>query len=156
MRIFSISFGLFFASLTLAIVGCTSRPPEIISAGGIVTLNGAPLPHAEVRFFPKTEGLDMNFSSVGLTDAEGKFVLKMVGTDKAGVCVCSHHVTVTEGPLPPEARSNSENAQTIAVQFMQSLKNRPIPETYSNLVTSPIHVEVTKDQSEYSIQLSRN
>jgi hypothetical protein len=136
--------------------GCSKKPPEVVSVSGIVTLNGAPLPHAEVRFFPQAEGLDMNLASVGLTDAEGRFVLKMVGTEKDGVCVCKHQVTVTEGPLPAEARSNSEEAQTVAVRFMQALKNRPIPEMYGNLVTSPIHIEVVRDQTDYKIELTRN
>jgi len=134
--------------------GCAKKPPETIEAGGQLLLNGVPLASAEVRFIPLHPGLDANYMSTGVTDQEGRFKLAML-SGKSGVCVCNHQVLVMEGPLPDEARGMSDNAQTIALRYLEGLKNRPIPDHYSDAVRSPIKIDVVKDQTDYKIELAR-
>jgi hypothetical protein len=145
---------LWVGCLLVLTVGCGQKPPETIEAGGQVLLNGIPLASAEVRFIPLHPGLDANYMSTGVTDQNGRFQLTML-SGQSGVCVCRHQVLVMEGPLPEEARGMSDNAQTIAIRYMESLKNRPIPGSYGDAVRSPLKLEVVSDQNDYKIELSR-
>lgn len=140
--------------LMVLTVGCSEKPPETIEAGGQVLLNGTPLASAEIRFVPMHPGLDANYMSTAVTDKDGRFQLTML-SGKPGVCVCRHQILVMEGPLPEEARGMSDNAQTIAVRYMESLKNRPIPPSYGDAVRSPLKLDVTSDQNDYKIELAR-
>ena len=133
--------------------GCAKKPPETMSAGGTLTFNGQPLANAEVRFFPMEPGLDGNYVASGVTDQDGKFTLRLVGKQESSVCVGKHQVIVMEGPLPAEARGDSEQAQTAALNYMKSLKNRPIPIKYANLASSPLTVEIVAGQTEYKLSL---
>ncbi len=138
----------------LMLNGCGQTPPEIVQASVTVTMGGKPLDKAEVRFFPMVPvGLDGSYMSSGITDDNGKFTLTLAN-QKPGVVVGEHQILIME-TMPEEARGNSEDAQNIAIAYLQTLKNRPIPVAYSNLVQSPLKVSVTKDQNEYQIDIPK-
>ena len=63
--------------------------PELFDVTGTVTLNGKPLPNAEVTFQPK-EGAP----SFARTDDEGKYELKY-SRDRYGALPGSHEVSIT-------------------------------------------------------------
>ena len=134
--------------------GCGEFVPEVISASGTLTYRGQPVPNAEVRFVPMINGLDGNYIARGVTDENGKFVLQFPGKTESGVVLGENKVMVLEGPMPDEARGQSEEAQNIATQFAASLKNRPLPSVFASLSESPLSFEVTKDRTEYDIDLS--
>ncbi|MEZ6139253.1 MAG: hypothetical protein R3B84_01660 [Zavarzinella sp.] len=137
----------------IALSGCNTGEPEIVPVTGTLTLNGKPLAHAEISFVPMQEGLSGHYIATAVTDDQGKFTLKI--PKGAGACAGENKVTVIEGPLPDEARGQSAKAQILASQFTAKLTNRPIPPQYASLAQSPLSVTVTKDQSDYPIDLKR-
>ncbi|WP_166832097.1 hypothetical protein [Thalassoroseus pseudoceratinae] len=64
-------------------------------------------------------------------------------------------MTVTEAPMPGEFRGQSGESQIKASQYIESLKNRPIPDKYGTLAQTPLTITVTEDQQTYDIKLSR-
>jgi hypothetical protein len=145
-----------FAVLGVAIMtagGCSQSPPPIVPVEGRVMLNGKPLAKAEVRFNPALDYVDGSYTASGETDEEGRFKLTCRGQE--GACACDHNVTVGEAPLPGEMRGMSAAAQAKASAYLNSLKNRPIPQQYATLAQSPLKITVTADKKEYLIELTR-
>jgi hypothetical protein len=134
--------------------GCRRVPPPFTEAGGVVLLDGKPLPNAEVEFFPEVEGFGIDLNSTATTDEEGRFALKGTYNGKSGAAVGTHRVIVTEPPVPAELRSG--DAQGRLAQYLKGQKNRPIPEKYRTAAGTPLRVEVKADQKEYTIELSRD
>jgi hypothetical protein len=124
-----------------------------VPAEGVVLLEGRPLPGAEVQFVPLIQGFGGEYIATAVTDAQGRFVLRVLGRD--GACACENQITVAEGPLPDDARGQSAAAQVRASQFLASLPNRPIPPRYANLAQSPLKLIVTADKREYQLELTR-
>lgn len=138
----------------LLTVGCSRRtPPPVVEAGGVVRLNGSPLPNASVRFIPMFEGFGAEVIAEAVSDAEGKYSLVCLG--KNGACVGKHSVIIEEGPLPKEALGESARAQMAMTKYLQSLPNRPIPTEYGNLVQTPLTVDVVPDSTNYDLNLQR-
>ena len=128
-------------------------PPQIVDAGGTITLNGEPLPHASIRFIPLFKGFGGEVIAESVSDANGKFTLVCMGTN--GACVGQHRVLIEEGPLPKEAQGASGRAQMAMTRFLQSLQNRPIPAAYGNMAQSPVTVEITAGEAKYDLKLTR-
>ncbi len=78
------------------LAGCSGEPYSVAAVSGRVTLNGKPLDHAGVNFSPlATKGsLAPGPGSYAITDAEGRFSLKVVGTDARGAVVGKHKVSI--------------------------------------------------------------
>lgn len=132
--------------------GCSRQPPPIVPVEGRVTLDGRPLPRAEVRFYPVTE-FGGEYIAVGETDDDGRFKLSCPG--RPGACACENRVTVAEAPLPEELRGMTGEAQLKASRYLDALKNRPIPPKYATLAQSPLAVTVAPGQTEYNLELNR-
>lgn len=133
--------------------GCDRTPPPVVEAEGVVTLNGKPLPNAEVQFVPMAPGFGAEVIATAVTDETGRFRLTCMG--KPGACACENKVTVSEGPMPEDTRAMSAAAQVRATKFLAGLKNRPIPERYTTLAQTPLTVTVTPDRREYDLELTR-
>jgi hypothetical protein len=145
----SLSAGCCIAILLLT-NGCKEPPPAILSAHGIVLLDGAPLPKANVRFIPQSK-VGPEFIATGVTDDLGKYTLQCNG--QPGACAGENIVLVAEGDIPKELQS--ETAQRELAAYLRTLKNRPIPPTYSSPVSSPLHAAVIEGQPEYKLELKR-
>lgn len=146
--LFSFRLSLLFAVLT---IGCGKEPPPaILPAQGVVLLNGAPLPNALVRLIPKI-GYGAEYIATGVSDEQGKFVLKCNGMP--GACATENIVVISEADIPPQYQG--ENRQRELAVYLASLKNRPIPSTYANLVSTPLQVTVSKEQPELKFELKR-
>ncbi|MEI7781348.1 MAG: hypothetical protein WCJ18_05415 [Planctomycetota bacterium] len=144
--------GLFVCALLAN--GCQKpSPPPVVEAGGTLTLNGAPLPKACVRFIPMFEGFGAEVIAEAVTDDSGKFALVCLGTN--GACVGQHRVTVEEGPLPREASGESARAQMMMTRYLQGLPNRPIPPQYGNVAQTPLTVEIVPDKATYDLKIQR-
>lgn len=74
--------------VSLTTVGCGSSG-DVGYVYGVVTLNGEPLPHATVSFYPTGAR-----ASVGRTDENGKYVLHYVKNED-GAVIGEHRVTVS-------------------------------------------------------------
>jgi hypothetical protein len=132
--------------------GCAKTPPPVIEVEGRVTVNGQPLPKAEVRFFPMID-FGAEFIAVGETDDDGRYKLSCRG--QPGACAGENRVTITEAPLPAELRGYSAEAQTRQAKYRGGMKNRPIPPQYANLAQSPLKIAVTADRKTYDLDLTR-
>jgi hypothetical protein len=119
---------------------------------GTVLLDGKPLPHARVEFMPETSDFGAELNSSGVTDDQGHFTLTCTRGNESGAVVGKHHVVVSEGPVPGEIRRNQEKA----VEFQAKLKNRPIPAIYGTYSDTPITLEVTTAQKDYTVKLQRS
>lgn len=76
-------------------VGCgKGSGVETAPVSGVVTLNGQPLGQAKVSFMPATSDLNAP-GSVGITDDQGKYSLKVVTTNESGAMVGKHRVRIT-------------------------------------------------------------
>jgi hypothetical protein len=137
----------------LVAAGCSKSPPGIVPVEGVVTINGKPLPNAEVQFVPMIQGFGGEYIATGTTDDNGRFKLTCNGQD--GACACENKVTVTDPLTPEKLRGQSAEAQAAVAKFKASLKNRPIPEVYWNLAQSPLSVKVSADRKDYELELKR-
>jgi hypothetical protein len=86
----------------LALSGCGGGPVAPVS--GRVTLAGQPLEGAVVTFQPVTSddgSVVTTTGSVGRTDANGRFELRLVEPDKPGAAVGKHRVTISTSTSDP-------------------------------------------------------
>jgi hypothetical protein len=83
------------AAFAIAIAGCSS---DIVPVSGRVTLDGQPLSGATVTFQPVRDPSAEPPSapgSVGVTDDQGNYELRLVDPDQAGALVGDHAVTIS-------------------------------------------------------------
>src|SRR5262245_53888484 len=83
-----------FGLAVVSVLGCA--PAKYAPVSGKVTLNGKPLANATVSFQPiATKGtMEAGVGSLGKTDAEGKFTLKLP-TGENGAVVGKHRVSIS-------------------------------------------------------------
>ena len=97
----------------LAVIACLAIAAgcqrDIVPVSGRVTLNGQPLAGAHVTFQPrsgKNAPRPAGTGSVGHTDEQGRFSLRMVEPDRPGAVVGDHSVTIaTSIPAAPTETS---------------------------------------------------
>jgi hypothetical protein len=141
-------------ALSVALCGC-GGPPPATPVEATVLLDGQPLPRAKVQFLPDLPGQEAKLGSSAVTDDNGRCTLRFDAKDEAGAVVGKHRVVVTEAPPPAEFRGMSQKAQEGYARYRKGLKNRPIPEAYGSAVNTPLIVEVTPTQKEYTLNLNR-
>lgn len=85
-----------FAAGAVAAAGCSKGPYETAPVSGRVTLNGKPVEKIAVMFQPVAPKGSMNPGpgSFGITDADGRYSLKVIGTDEPGAVVGMHKVRI--------------------------------------------------------------
>ena len=141
--------------LMLINFGCSgSKIPEQVPLS-VVVLNakGKPLNNVSVRFVPQIDGLDASFIANGTTDDAGRCELNSSSV-KPGVAVCQHKVQITEAKASSDARAAyMAGDPSVSIKEKRSRKNRPIPAQYTRLATTPLLIDVTKDQPEVELVL---
>src|SRR5438067_9089981 len=82
--------------LALAMAGCSSEPYQIANVSGRVTVDGKPVEKVAVMFQPVAPPGNMNPGpgSYGITDADGRYTLRLIGVEKKGVVVGLHKVRI--------------------------------------------------------------
>lgn len=84
------------ALITLGIVGCSAH--DHVPVAGRVTLDGNPLGGVAVTFQPMrteaSEPVAMAVGSTGITDADGRFVLRSIQNGKEGAVIGQHRVYI--------------------------------------------------------------
>jgi len=144
-----------FALAALAAASCGKSPPPVTAVEGEVVLDGAPLPFASVTFVPDLANFGAEMNSVGQTDEKGHFTLTCAYKNEPGAVVAKHRVLVAEAPTPAEYRRPDGDTQERYANYLAKLKNRPIPDEYAAVGTTPLLVEVTQDQKSYKLTLKR-
>ncbi len=76
----------------LLCASCASDEPDLHAVTGVVTLDGAPVEHAEVMFSPQS---GTGRTCLAHTDAQGKFVLRFTSS-AAGAPLGTYSVTVSK------------------------------------------------------------
>lgn len=133
--------------------GCRKSPPPLVEAQGTITLDGKPLPRASIMLFPTFKGFGSDLIAAATSDDEGRFRLEC-GVGK-GACAGAYIATVTEYPVPPDMMRSSRTGDATIRQFYDKLPNRPIPVQFGDPTSSPVRIEIVKDQGEYEIVLTR-
>ena len=89
--------------LGTACCGCDRSPDGVVPVSGRITLNGRPLANATITFQPVVVGpsLPTVAGSVGYTDADGNFTMRLTDPDAPGAAVGKHVVTITTATPPP-------------------------------------------------------
>ena len=80
--------------LVLSVTGCNRAPYETALVSGQVTLNGKPIANVAVMFQPVAPPKNINPGpgSYGITDADGRYSLKVVGKETPGAVIGKHKV----------------------------------------------------------------
>jgi hypothetical protein len=79
------------ALLELVLCGCGRTGPELGYVTGVVTLDGEPLPDAEITFHPETSGGSI---SIGSTNESGDYEMKFT-RHREGAMLGEHLVQIT-------------------------------------------------------------
>lgn len=145
------------AVLLLGVVmatGCGRARPPLVKAAGVVTLDGKPLPRCTVILYPTFKGFGGDLIAVGTSDDDGRFALECgVGP---GACAGVYKVTVTETPVPPELmRRKSPDSASKIDAFYANLANRPIPDRFGDLATTPLEIGIVEGRESYELTLAR-
>ena len=145
-------FRLIALVLLLATAGCGKARTELVEVEGTVTLDGKPLPRAQVNFIHDRTDIGPEWSSSAVTDDQGNYQLICNANQKPGAVLARHRVLVTDPP-PPAGLHGREQRQYEAE--MAHLPNRPIPVIYSIPAQTPLGVEVTADSKKHDLVLVR-
>jgi len=98
---------LILIGLLAGLTGC-SGGPKFVPVSGTVTLDGKPLANALVAFNPAAPAGKIEAAgpgSMAVTDDQGHYVLKVIGTDSrtAGAVVGEHRVRISTADISPES-----------------------------------------------------
>ena len=142
MRI-ALRYSLALASLCLLgalCAGCGSQGPRLTPVEGVVTLDGDVLEGAVVLFEPEAGGRP----ATGLTDAQGKFVLKTL-EEGDGAQVGMNLVSVAK-EAKVESDVEVEEGEIVPVEFETPVK-------YASPKTSELKVDVQPGMDPVKLEL---
>jgi len=96
-------FALLFVALLAS--GCNHDPYGVAQVSGKVTLDGKPVPQLAVMFQPVAPEGNINPGpgSYGITDAEGRYSLRLVGKESPGAVIGKHKVRMDPYSEPQSA-----------------------------------------------------
>jgi hypothetical protein len=147
------SFGVCIG-LVLTTAGCAGKLlPQLTEVEGQVLLDGEPLPQAIVEFIPELAEFGAQYNSRAITDAEGKFKLVCGKSKEPGAVIGKHRIVIRDY-IPSELRGRTEEDQAKLAEYVENLKNRPIPEMFASMGKTPLRIEVTAEQKSYPIWLN--
>jgi hypothetical protein len=126
-RRYSRAAGLLTAALFALplLAGCGS---DFAPVSGRVTMNGKALPNAVVTFQPggkRGAPPPTATGSVGRTDAEGNYSLRVISPDKPGALVGEHAVTISISP--GEAGAKQAKAQPLPKGWQDGSRRFTVP-----------------------------
>jgi hypothetical protein len=154
----ALRFALLVSMLLLIalVAGCGPSRPNVVEARGVVLLDNQPLPNAVVEFIPVLEGFGSEMNSTATTDEQGRFTLKSNWQNQNGAASGKNKVVVYEGAPPgaaAESRERGSRSRVVTPPVQQF--NRPIPQKYGSVGSTPLEVEVKPGQAEYKIEMTR-
>jgi hypothetical protein len=97
-------------AVVLAAAGCGGGP-NVVAVSGRVTFDNHPAVGLHVGFQPITEGgRNPGGGSYAITDADGRFTLKMVEDDRVGAVVGKHRVEIATRQQADDATDSVQKA----------------------------------------------
>ncbi len=140
-------FGLLLTSLTAGCGG--SDGVELATAGGTVTLQGAPVAGASVTFIPEKGPV-----AVGTTNDQGKFKLSTGGRPGASLGKCGVSVTLVAPSDELSGKTPEEQSMELTKKmgdaqgkYGEKESKSLVPEKYSRSDSSGLSFTVTSDAS---------
>ncbi len=112
--------------LSLLLMGCGPNGPQLSEVRGKVTVDGKPVPRAEIAFVPEQAG---GSPSLGRTDAEGNYRLAFT-QDRYGALIGKHKVTITSKKI--SASEMPDTGEPVDTTFI------PIPKKYQDTLTAEV------------------
>ena len=125
-------FEAIICSVTLSVIltfasGCSDSGPKLHPVSGRVTLDGQPLANAGVMFFPR--GSTLGNACIGMTDTNGKYILKPEKRNGTGAPEGEFAVTISKMKDPPAKAKAGEPAaaetgleETLSAKYWDSAK----------------------------------
>lgn len=146
----AICAGLCVAVLGLLLTGCGSSGPaepvlELVETTGKVTLDGKPLPDAQVTFLFQGSPPKGFIASGATTEADGTFTLQT--GSKFGTVVGSYKVIVSKVAAPDGSAIKIDPASGMDLAQLQASGQAQelVPERYSNPESTELEATVKKD-----------
>lgn len=124
--------GLVLCLVICVLAGCGGESLSLAPVSGVITLNGEPLEGALVTFIPIGITEENAPTSLGKTDAEGRYTLETITEDK-GAYIGTHRVTIVK-----EKGGDVDDTDDSIIEF-----ENEIPPEYND--ESKLKFEVTKD-----------
>jgi hypothetical protein len=106
------------------LAGCSGGPYQTARVSGRITLNGQPLAHAAITFQPiAAQGhLNPGPGSGDFTDSDGRYTLKLTGTDTRGAVVGKHKVRITLVPQDNSADDRPKRSKELPARYNKKTK----------------------------------
>jgi hypothetical protein len=159
-------YSLFLSGLVLAGIITTGCGPEQLDTArveGVVTLDGEPVPEAEVTFVPVTDGEGM--SAVGRTDERGRYRLTAVGTGAesaaagAGTLPGTYYVgvrkVVIDSALSPDLAERMDEYEPPTGRD-DPQPTHIVPQRYNNPRQSGLQKTVEQGENNIPLELTTN
>lgn len=109
------------------LAGCGSGGPAIVAVEGVITLDGKPIPDIRVTFQPENKSEEMRgMGSFGLTDADGKFVLKLSDNERSGAVVGPHTVILADKRTEDVEDSDAGPGSKVKSRLPVKVLNEPM------------------------------
>ena len=121
--------------VALLLSGCSPEGYRIAPVSGRVTLDGKPLANAAIVFSPvaSADNMEPGPGSGGKTDADGRYILTIVGKGTRGAVIGKHKVRIT---MIPDVDPSDDRPQ----------RPKPLPPRYSGKNTT-LEYDVTPSGS---------
>jgi len=133
--------------------GCGRSRPPLVRTTGTVTLDGRPLPKVRLEFTPAFAGFGGDL--LGMAEAGDDAAFRATSGVGEGLCAGTYKVTVHEQPPPADMQEYRADTPARQKAYYSALANRPIPERYSSLATTPLVVEIVPGTTDYPLALQR-
>jgi hypothetical protein len=142
--------GLLALALLSGVPGCSGKSFSINDqVEGTATLDGAPLTNVFVQFVPDIDPKFQAPTAEGFTDDKGHFQLTF-NQQKPGAVVGKNYVVVFRG------RAAAGGADDRDPQARPVATGPAVPDAYRLAAKTPLFVNVTADQHNYELKLSRS
>jgi hypothetical protein len=137
---------LLLAVLVVLSVGCGGEFPTA-NVSGRVTVNGKPVEKVSVMFQPvAAEGkINSGVGSYGITDADGRYTLKLIGKESRGAVIGKHKVRFENWTDPGDTSVDSPKRKQAApaVKIPQRYYDKPMDYEVASGGTDKADFELT-------------
>ncbi len=136
-----------------AFAGCGSNRPETVAVAGRVTLAGQPAAECRVTFHP----LDGRRVAFGLTDAEGRYVLRTFESGD-GAMPGEHRVTIYQVTMNLPGGGPKSLADEVNFDWSKLAAESPsrpvVPEIFGNRETTPLSATIFEPTDSLDFELA--
>ncbi|HBT76457.1 MAG TPA: hypothetical protein DEB39_05930 [Planctomycetaceae bacterium] len=130
--------------ITVVLAGCSDGKIRTELVEGTLTLDGKPLPGAQIRFTPKSP--DQGLAAFGRSDTDGRYRIQtLAGRPNAGTVPGEYLVTVSKTELVPNGKMVYSMGEMIEARDSVQL----LPESYSQTSKTPFSAVVVPGKNEF-------